>query len=204
MVKALDARRDARDQACERMFLSVYSSPVLQAMLGISPDWTRPRAGLAPLHDTLVEARKRELRSRMGEGGLCEALLRGLVYVAGAFGGADERVFEAIRRIRAEHADSNALPLQGFKQVLREQFYMLLIDREAALQAIPDLLPDDTGARRAAIELLHRIVAARGEQDEEVRRRLAEIEALFGLREEALGSLVSFSSTRRKRSARSA
>lgn len=202
IVKALDAWRDARDDAYERFFLSFYGAPAMQAMLGIPPDWTRQRAGRSALHEAFVRARKAELRSRMGEGGTREALLRGLVYVAGAFGGADERVFEAIRRIRAEHADSNTLPLQDFKQLLREQFYMLLIDRDAALQTIPGLLPADERSRRSALELLHRVVAARGEQEEEVRKRLGQIGALFGLSEEAPGTLIEFSEPRRsKRSA---
>jgi pimeloyl-ACP methyl ester carboxylesterase len=187
-VKMLDAWRDARDHHHEKTFLSVYSSPVLQAMLGIPPDWTRQRASGQPLHAAFVEARKAELRGRMGEGGMREALLRGLVYVAGAFHGTDERVFEAIRRVRAEHPDR--VPLQDFKQILREQFYMLLVDREAALQAIPDLLPENKSNRAAAIELLHRAIGARGDQEEDVQKRLQEIEGLFGLHEGAPGALV--------------
>ncbi len=202
MVTALNGWRDARDAACERTFLTVYSSPALQAMLGISPDWTRQRAGRSPLHDAFVEARKAELRSRVGEGGMREALLRALVYVAGAFGGTDERVFEAIRRIRAEHADSHALPLQAFKQILREQFYMLLINRDAALQAIPKLLPKEAAARKTAFELLRRVVAARGEPDAEIRRRLEVVEGLFGLSEEPPATLIDLSARPRgKRSA---
>ena len=88
------------------------------------------------------------------------------------------------------------MPLQDFKQLLREQFYMLLIDREAALKAIPKLLPADKSACRAAIELLHRVVAAQGSEQEEVRKRVQEVEALFGLREETPGTLVPFASDR--------
>ncbi len=201
VTKALDAWRGARDDAQERIFLSVYGSPALQAVLGVPHDWSRQRSGRGPLHEVFIEARKAELRSRMGQGGVREALLRGLVYVAGAFGGTDERVFEAIRRIRAERAES-VLPLQDFKQVLREQFYMLLLDREATLQSIPELLPEDEGARRSAFDLLGRVVMARGEQDAEVRTRLGRIAALFGLGEEAPGTLIEFSEPRRsKRSA---
>jgi hypothetical protein len=205
MVKMLDAWREARDQLYERTFLSIYSSPVLQAMLGIGPEWTRVRAGQSPLYKTYVEAKKTELRGRMDEGGLREALLRALLHVVSAFGGADERTFEAIRRVRAEHAESRDLSLQDFKQALREQFYMLLIDRTAALQAIPKLLPADKQARRAAMDVLQRVVAAQGPEDEEVRRRVQEVEALFGLREGPAGALVAFASDRSaKRPARGA
>jgi pimeloyl-ACP methyl ester carboxylesterase len=194
IVKALDAWRDARDSASERLFLSLYSSPALQAMLGLSPEWSRARAGHSPMHRAFVEARKAELRGRMSEGGLREAVLRGLLHVVSAFGGADERVFEAVRRIRDEHAESKASSLQDFKSALREQFFMLLIDRDKALSSIPDLLPEDEGARRAAIELLRRVVSTHGKMDEQVAKRLEEVEALFGLRDRPPGKLVSFSS----------
>ncbi len=204
-VRMLDAWRDARDQASERLFLSIYGSPVVQGMLGVPSDWERGRAGRTPMHDAFVAARKAELRARMDEGGLREALLRALVHVSGAFGGADERVFEAIRRIRAEHAESDRLPLQDFKRILREQFYMILIDREAALAAIPGLLPEDEGPRRMAMELLRRVIAARGEVNEEALRRLKEVESLFGLGEPT-GALVEFAPTHQggKRTARNA
>ena len=37
---------------------------------------------------------------------------------------------------------SARLTLAEFKMLVREQFFMLLLDREAALAAIPKLLPD--------------------------------------------------------------
>ena len=205
MVKSLDAWRDARDQLYERTFLSIYSSPVLQAMLGIAPEWSRPRAGHSPLYDAFVEAKKAELRSRMGEGGLREALLRALLHVVSAFGGADERTFEAIRRIRAEHPECKDVSLQEFKHALREQFYMLLIDRETALQAIPELLPKEMDVRRRALDVLRQVVAAQGPEDKDVHKRVQEVEALFGLREGPAGALVEFASGRgAKRPARGA
>ncbi|HXV23057.1 MAG TPA: DUF3141 domain-containing protein [Alphaproteobacteria bacterium] len=199
IVAALNAWRDARDQVYERLFFTIYSAPALQAMLGISAEWTRPRAGHAPLVQAFVEARKAELRSRMSEGGLREALLRSLLHVLSALGGADERIFEAMRRIREEHDFSRALSLQAFKEALREQFFMLLIDRDRALQAIPDLLPEGEVSRRKAIELLRRVVAAVSEEDGEVRKRLKEIETLFGLREQAPGTLVTLTPEHRSK-----
>ena len=50
----------------------------------------------------------------------------------------NERAFEMVRRIRRTHGD---LPLSAFKALVRDQFNMLLIDQEAALAAIPALLP---------------------------------------------------------------
>ena len=63
----------------------------------------------------------------------------------------DERGFEMVRRIRRERRAP--LPLAEFKAMVREQFFMLLIDQDAALAAIPAMLPADAegaaaGARR--------------------------------------------------------
>jgi pimeloyl-ACP methyl ester carboxylesterase len=196
MVKSLDAWRDARDQVYERTFLSIYSSPVLQAMLGIGPEWTRPRAGHSPLYEAFVEEKKAELRRRMSEGGLREALLRGLLHVVSAFDAADERMFQTIRKIRAEHPECKDISLQEFKRALREQFYMLLIDRQAALQAIPKLLPGNSDVRREAMEVLRHVIAAQGPEDSEVQKRVQEIETLFGLRQDASGTLVPFAPAR--------
>jgi hypothetical protein len=196
MVKSLDAWRDGRDQVYERTFLSIYSSPVLQAVLGIGPEWTRPRAGHSPLYDAFVEEKKGELRSRMSKGGLREATLRGLLHVVSAFGGADERTFETIRKIRADYPELQTVSLQEFKRALRDQFYMLLIDRQAALQAIPKLLPEDLDARREAMSVLRRVIAAQGAEDSESQRRMEEIETLFGLRQDGSGTLVAFTPDR--------
>jgi hypothetical protein len=165
-------------------------------MLGIGPEWTRPRAGHSPLYEAFVEEKKAELRRRMSEGGLREALLRGLLHVVSAFDAADERMFQTIRKIRAEHPECKDISLQEFKRALREQFYMLLIDRQAALQAIPKLLPGNADVRREAMEVLRHVIAAQGPEDSEVQKRVQEIETLFGLRQDASGTLVPFAPAR--------
>ena len=80
-----------------------------------------------------------------------------------ARGMVDERSLEALRRMRREDA-SRALTLAEFKTLVREQFFMLLLDQEAALAAIPKMLPQDVDARRTALRRHpRRAVGARGE-----------------------------------------
>lgn len=86
----------------------------------------------------LIEQRVAELKARIAEGGPREALIRALVYIGMAGEGVDERAFNTLRQIRAENA---GLTLQAFKQTLREQYFILLLDREAALAAIPGCCP---------------------------------------------------------------
>jgi len=61
IVAGLDFWRDMRDAWGERMFLSVYGSPLLQAAVGIDPADTRPmrRAGKSQLHRALVDTPRR-------------------------------------------------------------------------------------------------------------------------------------------------
>ena len=48
IIAALDGYRDQRDSSLEKIFLAIYSSPVLQAMVGLGAD--RRAAAAAPGH----------------------------------------------------------------------------------------------------------------------------------------------------------
>jgi len=45
---------------------------------------------------------------------------------------------------------------------VREQFEMLMIDTEAALAAIPTMLPGDPAKRRKAFDMICEVLSARG------------------------------------------
>ena len=75
-------------------------------------------------------------------------MIRALLFAGMDRAAVDERGFEAVRRIRQTQSD---VPLSAFKATVREQFYMLLIDTEAALAAIPSMLPDDCGYRGKSV-----------------------------------------------------
>jgi hypothetical protein len=93
---------DVRDNMTEALFLNVYGSPLLQAMVGLSA-----QPGAPPLRierDLVREAAATKLRSglehQFDEGGLEEALLRSLIYVRLPAGAADERGFRMLKTIR--------------------------------------------------------------------------------------------------------
>jgi pimeloyl-ACP methyl ester carboxylesterase len=183
IISALDAWRDAHDNFAEQTFFAIYGSPVLQAAVGLDPASPRPlrRPPKNPLHEELLQKRIAELKAHIPVGGLREAAIRALLYVGTGRGAVDERGFEAVRRFRREHAEMLRLPLADFKTLVREQFYMLLIDQEAALAALPKLLPDDLEVRRRAFELLKHILSASGDFSAEDQARLARVAGLFGL-----------------------
>jgi hypothetical protein len=64
---------------------------------------------------------------------------------------------------------------------VREQYFMLLIDEEAALAAIPELLPAEAGARAKGFAALTEILRARGEITGEAADRFERIAQLFGV-----------------------
>ena len=83
----------------------------------------------------------------------------------------DERGFETVRRIRRAQQDMPSLPLSAFKSLVREQFYMLLIDQEACLAALPALVPPDSDTRRKVLALVREVLSARGPLSERRRRQ---------------------------------
>ena len=55
-----------------------------------------------------------------------------------------------------------SLSLSEFKSLVREQFYMLLIDQEACLAALPALVPPDSDMRRKILALIREVLSSRG------------------------------------------
>jgi hypothetical protein len=90
----------------------------------------------------------------------------------------DERGFELARRIRQAHGD---MPIAEFKELVREQFNILLIDQKAALEAIPSMLPADVEGRQKAYELINQVLRARGDLSSEDNERMKEVARLFGI-----------------------
>jgi hypothetical protein len=179
IVATLDAWRDFHDSWAEWMFLSVYGSPWLQAAVGIGPaDAGAKRAPKSSLYRSRVETRIAELRSRITQGSLRECLVRAMLYVGMPRGGVDERGVEALRNARPSPSTPR-MTLSEFKAMVREQYFMLLIDQDAALAAIPALLPSDLEARRKGVALLQDVLTAPGELTGEAARRMKQMIRLF-------------------------
>jgi hypothetical protein len=185
IVSSLDQWRDQQEALSEAMFLAIYGSPALQAAVGVDPQATPSRRReMDTRHRERLEARTAELKSKIGSGGLREAGLRALLYIGSARGMVDERSLEALRRLRLAD-DSARMTLAEFKTLVREQFFMLLLDRQAALAAIPKLLPESMDERRRAFAVIQGVLSASAEISGEVANRLRQVAALFALDGEA-------------------
>ena len=148
IIAALDGYRDQRDSLMEKIFLAIYSSPALQAMVGLgaSDEPVRQKPGLDTEHVARIQERIAELKASIAEGGPREAAIRALLYIGLAGSGADERMFNTLRQIRAEN---EGLTLQAFKQTVREQYFKLQLDCEGALGGHSEDVVDRPGPAHA-------------------------------------------------------
>ena len=178
--RGLDTLREIRDQSIEHIFLGVYGQPLLQAMVGLGGDAHvhRRQPGSEPEHLRFVERRQQELRERMTEGGSHEAVMRSVIHVLGGEVTTDERNFKRLRASRTELEPGSSL--SDFKHLVREQFFILKQDRDAALAAIPQLLEGQSAEQiRGHLEHIDHALAASGELSEQARKRYEHIQALF-------------------------
>jgi hypothetical protein len=185
IVQSLDAWTTYRDQMQESLFLGVYGSPVLQAAVGMGTE--ESTAGRRIARDLGREGAAARLSSdlvkRIDQGGLVEAGVRAMIYVRMAEGRIDERSFAALKQIVAER-NAPHLSLARFKEVIRDQYLMLLLHQDLAIKALPKLLPADREQRAMMLDLVRRVVTARGALPKDSQRRMGEIEALFDVAEE--------------------
>jgi pimeloyl-ACP methyl ester carboxylesterase len=179
LTQSLNIYRDWRDMMTEQLFFGIYNQPWLQALVGLKASDEPPRRnpGQEPDHLALVARQKEDLLAKMDRGGPRAAVLRGLIYVRMPEAKADERGFEMIRRIRAEHHEKR--PLAEFKEAFREQFFMILLDDRQAVEAIPKLLDGHMDDGPKLYEMIKKVATAGDPLGKEAERRLQEIENLF-------------------------
>lgn len=179
IVHGLESFTQWRDTLTEQTFFALYDQSLLQALLGLRASDAPPRksAGEDPDHIEFVKGRIEELKENMTKGGAREAAIRALVYVRMPESSTDERGFAVLRKIRDEHGGTKTL--SEFKQELREQFLMILLDARKAIAAIPLLLRGNEAEAQKMLELIPRVATAGGPLHEQAKKRLSEVEELF-------------------------
>ncbi len=207
IVAGLNLWRDQRDKAQEDMFFAVYGSDLLQSLVGLKSTGEARRRATAPrdpAREALVREKIRDLRQRIGSGGPREAAARALLYGGLPEGRVDERGFEELKRIHAQTPEQERMTLSEFKQLIREQYFMVLIDEEAALTTLPDLLPEDPEARRALFDRVVKVTSAAGPPSDLKRSRLQQLAERFGLEPQSAVAVGKPNAGRTKRRAAAA
>lgn len=180
LVASLNAMRDLRDSNTEKMFMDIYGQPLLQAAVGLHGDAHvhRRRPGAEPEHRRYVAQRQDELRAKIAQGGCQEAVMRSLIYVLGGAPATDERNFKRLRASRAELEPG--IKLSEFKHLVREQFFILKLDRDKALDSLPNLLVGQSNSEiDGHIKHLEHVFGASGELSEHAAERFEQVKALF-------------------------
>jgi pimeloyl-ACP methyl ester carboxylesterase len=179
---SLDLWGEWRDAMIENTFMAVYGSSLVQDIAGLGAREGSPREhpGVSPEHIAFVRRRVDELRKLVQCGGLREASVRVMMYIAQAQGGIDERSFNLIRQLRAQQEHS--LSLAAFKKLVREQAMVMVVDPEGAIDAIPALLSHHSSTEiKAALEFVTRVAMASGALNAEGKKRLAQVARFYDL-----------------------
>ena len=155
IIAGLDAYRAARDKLAERAFFGFYGSPFVQSLLGISDaSDVRPLPASSPEKRAARQAQSDAYAAMLLTGGFDEALTRAVLYVAAADHMFDQRCALALNAAR-QHL--MRLSLAAFKVMVRDQFFVLQLEHERAVDALATLVPE-ADARK---ELLQHVQAIR-------------------------------------------
>lgn len=177
---SLQAYQQVRDQSTERLFQELYGQRWLQTMVGLGVDGepVRRRPGIEPEHQRFVASRKAELQGRVDQGGPHAAVMRSMIYVLGGAPATDERNFKRLRASR-EELEPN-LKIAEFKALVREQFFILKLDRHQALKVLPDMLAGATNQEiDAHLAHIEHVLTASGTPGERAAKRLETIRECF-------------------------
>jgi hypothetical protein len=179
LTLSLNTWRDVRDAAVESVFFATYGNPLTQALLGLGADEGPPRRhpGTSPEHRALMDERAARLRAAISEGGVREAAIRALIYVRMPTELVDERGFGMLRHIH--ETEGGDLTLAEFKQLVREQFFMLLLDERAAIEALPGMIAGREKEAKAALERLRKVATASDTMNDEAWQRFEEMATVF-------------------------
>ncbi len=169
IIASLDAYRATRDRLSEQMFFAFYGSPVVQALLGID-DHSKVRPAPSTSPDKLAEqhARIEAYAAKLTTGGFNEALSRAVLYVTASEQMFDQRCALALNVARKELMH---LSLAAFKATVREQFFVLQLEPERAVETLRSLVPQ-ADARAKLLKAVRAIVGAAGPLKAAERERL--------------------------------
>lgn len=179
----LDLFRDLRDESYATLFNLIYGSPWIQSLTGLNASEDRaPRRHPGALAESraLVEKEEAQLREQMTEGTLAEAALRALFYVSRTARRFDERGFHLVRQLRERDNKGDCDCLADFKDRVRLQIELMLLDEDTALNSIPAMIKSaDPLAIRNVQKFLRSALEAEAEASGERAKRLERVLGIF-------------------------
>jgi hypothetical protein len=157
ITSALESYQMARDSMEERMFFGFYGSPFVQALLGVTKDSVvRPVPTTSLDTQAARQAQNDAYVAMLESGGFNEALTRSVLYVLSADRSLDQRCALALNVARQ---DLMQMPLAAFKEMVRNQFFILQLAPELAVEALASLTTE-AKARTALLTRVRAIASA--------------------------------------------
>jgi pimeloyl-ACP methyl ester carboxylesterase len=154
IVAALDYYRDLRDNWAEQMVKLAYGPLGLGAFFPPAPPLE------VQAEKTAEEQTKAELAALRGEferGGFPEAVVRMLIAVIKKRGAIDRRSFMIAHELSEHQHGQPELTEADLYSLLAKQTVLMQLDPEAALKALPRLLPSEADRERA-VALVARVM----------------------------------------------
>jgi hypothetical protein len=159
IIAGLEAYRKARDQLQEQMFFGFYGSSFVQALVGLNDrSEVRPPPSTSPERLAAQKARMETYAAKLRSGGFDEALTRAVLYVTEADRMLDQRCGLALNVARQQLMH---LSLAAFKVLVRDQFFVLQLERDRAVEVLASMVPEGD----ARMELLKQVQAIVGAGD---------------------------------------
>jgi hypothetical protein len=157
ITTALDWYSGTRDKLEEQMFFGFYGSPFVQALLGITDSTVvRPVPVTSPEMLAARQAQADAYAVMLETGGFDEALTRAVLYVIAADGVLDQRCAVALNVARQQLMH---LSLAAFKVLVRNQFFVLQLEPERAVEVLASLVPK-ADARKELLKQVRAITSA--------------------------------------------
>lgn len=161
--RLFDAWRDARDAAIEYAFHAIYGALAVWG-IGTADDAAEADAAREAVasRTPLIE----EVRGKIDRGGYPEAVVRMMVLLASSRGSVRRTRLARSNAMLTSEAPFAAMSAEERAALVREQTAIVTLDREAAIAALPTLLPtaDDRDRALAKVEWVAGPEAELGEQ----------------------------------------
>ena len=151
MVAAWDGYRDLRDHLHEGLFSAIYENPMMAWLYGIEerPE-TRAKERRKKKSERQERAKdKSKWRASMAQGGYPEGAIRMIIAMAGADGSVDEAELKVGARIVKASWRLKRLSAKEIQEIIKAQSRILQTDYNAALEALPELIPRMKDRKRA-------------------------------------------------------
>jgi hypothetical protein len=179
---ALDSYRDTRDAWTESLFYGIYGAPWAQAFVGVEPDVPlNPTAPpLMELRKELAALRLKSAQAHLAKGTLVDAFMRIVAYLADEMHTVQYRPFRKMRELAQQYLGDRQPSIAELKEAARRQGFIVQLDPQAAIAALPELVPD-VATRRALLVAVYRISTISRPLEGERRERFREVAHVLGV-----------------------